>query len=131
MQASELLSAYLNYLTTDATKWRDLFDENAVMEFPYASAIGTAERLEGIIAIFGFVHGAALAQMSEPVLSNIRIQSINGENAVGEFELVTTIKTTGKIYEQKFVIFVTSKNGKIVQAKEYFNPAQVKKAFDM
>ena len=130
MQASELFSAHLKYLATDAQKWRDLFDAQAVMEFPYAPTIGATEKYEGINSIFEHVQTAVISQLIEANFSNIRIQSISSENAVGEFELMAKVKATGKIYNQKYIALVASKNGKITHMKEYWNPLQVQKSFD-
>ena len=129
MQASELFSAHLKYLATDAQKWRDLFDEHAVLEFPYAPSLGAPEKYEGINNIFEIVQTAVISQLIETIFSNIRIQSINSENAVGEFELMSKVKTTGNVYSQRYITLLTSKNGKITHMKEYFNPLQVQKAF--
>jgi ketosteroid isomerase-like protein len=40
------------------------------------------------------------------------------------------VKATGKIYNQKYIALVASKNGKITHMKEYWNPLQVQKSFD-
>lgn len=44
------------------------------------------------------------------------------DTAVGEIKAEGRIKTTGRIYHQQYVVFLRSKEGKIVSLREYFDP---------
>jgi hypothetical protein len=73
--ATQLFSAHLALLASEPELWRQLYTDDAVMEFPYAPTIGAPARYEGVEAIFNHVQGV-FAQLSNPVFGNISIQPL-------------------------------------------------------
>ena len=58
-----IFAAHLELIGTDVEAWSDLLAEDAVVEFPYATALGAPSRFEGKPAICVVV---ALGQLSVP-----------------------------------------------------------------
>ena len=52
---SEVFAAHLALIGKDIPAWVDLFAEDAIVEFPYASAVGSPEQLEGKAAIYNYM----------------------------------------------------------------------------
>jgi ketosteroid isomerase-like protein len=140
--ATQLFSAHLALLTGEPEQWRQLYADDAVMEFPYAPTIGAPARYEGVEAIFNHVQGV-FAQLSNPVFDNISIQPLATpqlgkeeapeeeaeERVVAEFEIAAVVKNTGRPYNQKYIALMTARRGKIVFLREYWNPQEVIKSF--
>ena len=50
--------------------------------------------------------------------------------AVAEFKAEATIKATGRIYAQRYVLFLRAAGGKIAFLREYFDPIRAATALD-
>lgn len=48
---AQIFAAHLALIGTDIQAWADLLAEDAVVEFPYASALSSPERLEGKLIV--------------------------------------------------------------------------------
>lgn len=129
MNADQLIAAHLERLTTDVAAWLELFAEDAVVEFPYAGSFGTPSRLEGLAAIRDyFTRG--LADFEGLTLSNVRrLAGADPDAAAVEAHGSATIRSTGKRYEQDYVMFVRARGGRIVAYREYWNPLAVLDVF--
>ena len=131
MKAHELFAAHVELVTTDAAKWRALWADDAVMELPYVSSIGMQDKYVGLDAVYKFMQETIVSQFADAAVSNLRIQQIAGsDSCVGEYELRATLKSTGKVYNPKYVILLTAKDGKIIHLKEYVNPLSITAAFN-
>ena len=53
------------------------------------------------------------------------------QSAVAQVRAEGIIKTTGRIYRQEYVVFLSAANDKIVFIREYFDPTRAAKALDM
>ena len=129
--ATELLTRYIEFIDSDRSAWRALLDDNAVLEFPNASSLGAARRHEGIAAIDGHVH-AVLSQLDDAVFKNVAVHALEEANrAVGEFEIEATVRSTGRKYRQRYVLFLTAAAGKAVFVREYWDPVEIIRAFNL
>jgi ketosteroid isomerase-like protein len=98
----------------------DLCAEDAVVEFPYAS--GTPGRLEGKEAIYNYIKDA-LAQMQDLMFTNIRVYPTTNLNILwAEVHGEAVIVSTGRHYQQDYVMRLETREGKIIHYREYWNP---------
>ncbi|QDL10457.1 nuclear transport factor 2 family protein [Brasilonema octagenarum UFV-E1] len=127
--AAEVFADSLALITKDIQAWVELFAENAVVEFPYASALGSPQRLEGKPAIYNYMKDA-LAQMQNLVFTNIRAYPTSNPNVLfAEVHGKAIIVATGRHYQQDYVMRLETKDGKIIHYREYWNPVPVLDAF--
>jgi hypothetical protein len=50
---------------------------------------------------------------------------------VAKIKAEGTIKSTGRVYRQEYVVFLRADAGKIVFLREYFDPVRVANAMDL
>ena len=132
MNIEQLVSAHLERLIADPKGWLQLLADDAVVEFPYASSIIRAtSRLQGRAVIREYFAKALELfdglTLSQPTIHLTR----DPEVAVVEVHGSTIIKSTGKPYEQDYVMFIKSRAGRIVLYREYWNPLVAVSACDM
>jgi ketosteroid isomerase-like protein len=110
----------------DVQPWVNMFQDDGVMEFPYAPA-GGHTRLDG---------KAAIAEYLKPYPERISIKRVIrravyhcGDVMVAEFACESTAVPTGNQFEMNYVAIVTVKNGKIKHYRDYWNPLVAIQAF--
>lgn len=122
---ARVFAAHLALIATDIQAWADLLAEDAVVEFPYASALGSPERLEGKLAIYDYMKNA-IAQMQNLTFTNIRkYQTQNPDVLFAEVHGEAMMVATGRHYQQDYVMRLETKAGKIFHYREYWNPSAV------
>ncbi|KAL7931668.1 NTF2-like protein [Trichoderma chlorosporum] len=128
MSAAELLQSHFRTLKVDPDAWHALFASDAVMELPFTPPPGPRV-LKGIEEIKQF--SGALEQLGDDFkITQKNVYQIQGEDAVfAEFSMRATVKPTGKIYDQDYVLYLRAENGKIVFYREYFDAPRVTAAF--
>jgi uncharacterized protein len=128
-QNTEIFDASLALISTDMEAWSNLLAEDAIMEIPYAAAIGAPSRLVGKSAISGYVQ-AGISQMSNLTFTNIRKYPTSDPDVLwAEYHGEASIAATGRQYQQDYVTRMEIKDGKIVHLRDYFNTAAVIYAF--
>lgn len=128
-KTAEAFAAHLALIVKDIQAWINLFAEDAVVEFPYASALGLTERFEGKPAIYNHMKDA-LAQMQNLIFTNVREYQTSNPNVLfAEVHGEATIVTTGCHYQQDYVMRLETKDGKIVHYREYWNPTPALEAW--
>jgi uncharacterized protein len=128
-QNIEIFDASLALIGTNVEAWSNLLAEDAIMEIPYAAAIGAPSRLTGRSAIYNHVR-AGISQMSNLTFTNIRKYSTSDPNVLwAEYHGEASISATGRQYQQDYVTRMETNDGKIVRLCDYFNPAAVMYAF--
>lgn len=126
--AARVFTTLLSVISKDARACVDLMAEDVVVEFPYAS--GTLGRLEGKEAIYNYLEDA-LAQMPDLMFTNIRVYPTTNPNILwAEFHGEAVVVSTGRQYQQDYVIRLETREGKIVHHHEYSNPMSAIKAWD-
>lgn len=128
-QNTEIFDASLALISTNMEAWSNLLAEDAIMEIPYAAAIGAPSRLTGKSVIYSYVQ-AGISQMSNLTFTNIRKYPTSDPNVLwAEYHGEALIAATGRQYQQDYVTRMEIKDGKIVYLCDYFNPAAVIYAF--
>jgi ketosteroid isomerase-like protein len=111
-------------LTHDAARFAELFDEQAVFEYPFAPA-GYPQKLEGKETIREYIEKfpdlIRISRFSEPEIH----EAANSNVIVIEFTCEGVITATGKPYNQSYISVIHTKNGKITRYKDYWNPLVV------
>ena len=127
--AADLVQEHLLYMTTDLTKWRALFNENAIWEFAYGPSAGASGVARGVVEIAQRVE-RFLARVDGLIFDDLKIYQINRVDAVfAEFQGRAKVTATGRDYHQNYVVYLCAEGGKIVFAREYFDPTRVVAAF--
>jgi ketosteroid isomerase-like protein/quercetin dioxygenase-like cupin family protein len=125
-QTAEVFAAHLALLGKDVQAWLDLFAENAVIEFPYAST--TPGQLEGKAAIYNYMKDVP-AQMQDLVFTNVRIYPTAPNVLFAEVHGEAIIVATGRHYQQDYVMQLETQEGKIIHYREYWNPVPALEAW--
>lgn len=121
----QVFAAHLALIGTDIQAWSDLLAEDAVVEFPYASALGAPTRFEGKPAIYSYMKNA-VAQLQNWVFTNVReYQTLTPNVLWAEFHGEAIFVATGQPYQQDYVVRLETKNGKIIYYREYWNPVAI------
>src|SRR5580704_1788717 len=127
--AADLVQEHLLYMTTDLTKWRALFNENAIWEFAYGLSAGAGGVARGIVEIAQRVEGF-VARVDGLSFSDLKIYQIKRVDAVfAEFQGRAKVTGTGRHYHQNYVLYPCAEDGKIIFGREYFDPTRVVAAF--
>ncbi len=117
-----IFAAHLALIGTDIDAWAKLLAEDAVVEFPYASALGAPSRFVGKPAIYNHIKNAT-AQLQNWVFTDIReYQTSIPTVLLAEFHGEAVFVATGQLYQQDYVARLETKNGKIIHYREYWNP---------
>jgi ketosteroid isomerase-like protein len=113
----------------DLDTWMDIWTEDAIVEFPYASG-NQPKRLEGKSAIYNYykaVPAMELLREEEPVI----YPSSDPLISIIEISMDFHIPSIGKDYNQDYVCIVRVLNdGKIISYREYWNPIRGIEAFN-
>ena len=122
---AEVFTAHLALIGTDVEAWSDLLAEDAIVEFPYASALGSQGRLEGKVAIYNYMKNA-VTQMQNWVFTDVReYQTLIPNVLFAEFHGEAVFVATGQPYQQDYVVRLETNNGKIIHYREYWNPVAI------
>jgi uncharacterized protein len=120
-----VFAAHLTLIGTDVEAWSDLLAEDAIVEFPYATALGSPSRFEGKPAIYNHMKNA-VAQLQNWVFTDIRkYQTTIPTVLLAEFHGEAVLVATGQPYQQDYVVRLETQNGKIIHYREYWNPAPI------
>lgn len=116
----ELLAAF----NQGAENVLELFDEEAIIEYPYAFSLGTPSSLNK--TEYGNYLKGALPNMPDISFSNVNVYRAAQKNILwAEFHGEVVIPSTNQLYRQDYVVRVILKKGKIFHYKEYWNPMAV------
>ena len=120
-----VFAAHLALIGTDVEAWSDLLAEDAVVEFPYATALVAPSRFEGKPAIYDYMKNA-VTQLQNWVFTDIRkYQTPIATVLLAEFHGEAVFVATGQPYQQDYVVRLETNNGKIIHYREYWNPAPI------
>jgi uncharacterized protein len=128
--ASDLLRRHFETLVSDNRQWQTLIADDLLWELPYAPAIGHPARLSGREEVVRHVTWFVRA------VENFRFFDLtvhafaDPEAAVAEVKAEGLIKPTGRTYQQDYVLFLRSAEGKISFLREYFDPVRASKALN-
>jgi uncharacterized protein len=121
-EIAQIFADHLALIGADIQAWSDLLAEDAILEFPYAAALGVPNRFEGKPAIYNYMK-TAVEHMQNWVFTNIREYRTSDPNILlAEFHGEAVFTATDHSYQQDYVIRLETKNGKIIHYREYWNP---------
>jgi uncharacterized protein len=121
----QIFATHLALIGTDVEAWSDLLTEDAVVEFPYATALGAPSRFVGKHAIYNHMKNA-VAQLQNWVFTDIHeYQTPIATVLLAEFHGEAVFVATGQTYQQDYVVRLETHNGKIIHYREYWNPAPI------
>ena len=108
-------------LAPGAATFVDMFDENGVMEFPFAPT-GSVKRIDGRTALIDYLAQLGtvvhIAGVSVPVIH----RTTEPDTVILEFESSGASVATGRAYRQTYVSIITLTSGRIVRYRDYWNP---------
>ena len=129
--AEHAARALFRLIGTDVEAWLARFADDAVVEFPYAASIQRPTRLAGKAAITNYFRTAP-GLFQDLTFRDLRIVvGSDPDVAVVEVHGSATIATTGRRYEQDYVVFVRTRDGLVVSYREYWNPLPGIEAFGL
>lgn len=128
-EAERALDQHLHLIASDIERWLDLFADDAVVEFPYAAALGRPGRFVGKPAIAAYFRTTP-ATFRGLVFTDLRKHpGADPQVAVAEVHGAATIAPTGRRYEQDYVMIVHTRDGRISHYREYWDPTRAIAAF--
>lgn len=119
--ALELLERHLETVIKQPEAWYALFDEDATLEFPYATGTPFPSRLDGKAAIRAYFEQAA-RWFGPFTFRDARFHATGRDLASCEVHGTSTIAADGATYEQDYVMIVEARDGRIVRYREYWSP---------
>ena len=105
----------------------DLFHPDVIVEFPYASSLGTAQKMN-FGEWYNYLKGG-LPNMPNIKYANIRVYQVDENAYWTEAYGETHIPSIAQLYQQNWVMYFTLKDGLINSYREYWDPYAVVKAF--
>jgi ketosteroid isomerase-like protein len=126
--ATDLLRRHIETLVAAPAQWEALIAEDVLWELPYAPSVGHPERLEGRKAVLR--HAAWFRDAVKDLrFFDVRLQAMEDPKAaLAEIRAEAVIKSTGRLYLQDYLVLLRSRDDKIVELREYFNPVRVAEA---
>jgi ketosteroid isomerase-like protein len=126
--AASALAAHLDLITRDIERWLALFADDAIVEFPYAASFAMPTRLTGRSEIRA--HFARTPDLFRELrFRDLRLHAIAPHLAFAEVHGSATIATTGRAYEQDYVMLLEWRGGAIVRYREYWDATVAMRAF--
>jgi ketosteroid isomerase-like protein len=128
--AVELLQRHFDTLVDQFAIWQDLLAPGIVWELPYAATLGHPARLSGREAVVR--HAAWFVES----VANFRFFDLtilalaDPAQAIAEVQAEGIIKQTGRMYRQRYVVFLRAEDRKIAFLREYFNPVWAAQALN-
>lgn len=128
---TDLLNEHLKTLVHDHERWQGMIAEDLIWELAYAPAIGHPAQLVGRDAVLKHVRWFISAVENFRFIDPVVNAFTDPEAAVARVKAEALIKPTGRIYRQEYVVFLTSRNGKITHLREYFDPTRAAKSMNI
>ena len=128
--ASVLLQQHIQTLVDDNARWQTIIADNILWELPYAPSLGHPAQLVGkkqavrhATWFIGAVENFRFFDLQVSAFTHV-------QGAVAEVKGEGTIRSTGRIYRQDYVVFLRAEDGKIAFLREYFDPVRAATALD-
>lgn len=110
-------------LAAGTNSFVDMFDDDGVMEFPFAPADGV-RRIEGRTALVDYLERfgtmVRIVSVTAPV-----VHRTADDTLILEFESSGTSLATGSEYRQAYISVIELSGGRIVHYRDYWNPLVV------
>jgi hypothetical protein len=128
--ATELFRHFLDkFQAKDMKGLSELCADNVVAQFPFAPE-GTQNRFEGREALYAYLKDYP-SFINVKSLPTLKVYATDDPNvAIAEWSVSGEVIASGNPYEMSYATFVTSRDGLIVNYREYWNPQVFMKAMD-
>ncbi|MCY8491027.1 nuclear transport factor 2 family protein [Bacillus atrophaeus] len=127
--ALETLKQFLQYmLEKDMERWIELWDDDAVLEFPYAPG-NYPKRIEGKSAIYDYIKDFPEKIDISSFTSPTVYRSADTNTMIAEFQCEGRVIATGLPYHQTYISVIETKDGNITHYKDYWNPLAGNESF--
>lgn len=122
---TRVLAALQALTRLDVGPWPEMFADDGVQEFPFAS--------EGSPSVVKGKHAIAEYLSAYPETFHLhRIGTLtwhhDGDHAIVEFDVEGTAVATGKHYNQRYISVIEHRDGVITRYVDYWNPLVVQEA---
>ena len=111
-------------LDKDMAGFAGLWAVDGVMEFPFAPP-GSPARLEGRAAIEEYLRDYPKMLDIQGFPKQVVHQSTDPDVVVVEFDAEGVVVATGKPYRFSYIAVITTRDGEIVNYRDYWNPLYV------
>jgi ketosteroid isomerase-like protein len=111
-------------LDKDMAGFAGLWAVDGVMEFPFAPP-GYPARLEGRAAIEEYLRDYPEMLDIRGFPEQVVHQSVDPDVVVVEFDAEGVVVATGKPYRFSYIAVITTRDGEIVNYRDYWNPLYV------
>jgi ketosteroid isomerase-like protein len=129
--AADLMQRHFQTLVADNKQWQTLIADDILWELAYAPAIGHPAQLSGRDEVMRHVTWF-LEAVEEFRFFDLRVYPFaDPEGAVAKVRAEGLIKSTKRIYQQDYVLFLQAIGGKITFLCEYFDPVRAAKALNI
>jgi ketosteroid isomerase-like protein len=123
--AAAVLERAVQLIGTDIEAWLGLFAQDAVVEFPYARALGHSPTLQGKDAIAAYFRPAVQA-FTQLHFRDLRIDSgADPDIAFAQVHGSAVLMPGAHAYEQDYVMWLRTKAGRVTHYIEYWNPLEL------
>lgn len=127
-QGSVIYSRLLKAFAEGAEEVTALFHNDAIIEYPYATSLGTTAKLDRD-SLSSYLAGA-LPNMPNLIFTEVKVHSLQAQNAFwAEATGRCTIQSTQLPYEQKYVMYFELTDDLIIYYREYWDLLAIKNAF--
>lgn len=125
--AVQLLQNYLDTIQ-DPHAAASLFAADGVLELPWLQTLGLPHRVQGPVAIEGFIAGL-LRKVPDFRFRNIQFFIDTPTQAFGEYSVEAPVAGTHRIYKQTYAGRLVAEQGKIVLLRESLDTLAAWRAF--
>lgn len=126
--AAIALRSHLSLIATDTEAWIDLFQDDAVMEFPFSAMLGLPTSFRGKEAIADHIRRMTTA-MYGLKFSEVRIYpAADPSIAFAEFHADALVGPDKQPYAQDYIAYLHLEHGGIAKYREYWDPIRVQGA---
>jgi ketosteroid isomerase-like protein len=122
--ATDVLELHFATFVANHERWKSMIAEDLLWELPFGPTLGHPARLSGREQVLSH------AEWFVGAVENFRFFDLkihpgaNPDEASAEVKADGLIKSTGRIYEQDYVVFIKVANGKLAFIREYFDPVR-------
>lgn len=111
-------------LAPGADSFVEMFDEEGVMEFPFAPADGV-RRIDGRQALIDYLGQLGTIVRIDSVSAPVIHRPADPDTVILEFESTGASVATGREYRQTYISVIALSGGRIVRYRDYWNPLVV------
>ncbi|MBD0295628.1 MAG: nuclear transport factor 2 family protein [Flavisolibacter sp.] len=126
--ATQLFRRFIDkFLAKDMKGLSEVCADDVVAEFPFAPE-GTQNRFEGKEALYAYLKDYP-SFIDVKSLPTLKVYATDDQNvAIAEWSVSGEVIASGNPYEMSYATFITSRDGLIVNYREYWNPQVFMKA---